>query len=93
MHWIKTTAPDGRTQYVNLNAVATMMRAEGDAWTALVLAGAVASGEGGRVAYGSTGTRETPEELLALPPVELPVAAPLAAPVVLAEAKKTRKRA
>ena len=90
MHWVKATTPDGRVQYVNLAAIPTILPApEG----AVVFLGGVGAKVDGTALYATTTTKETPEQLLALPVVTAPVAAAVAAskgPVVV---EATRKKA
>lgn len=68
MHWVRATAPDGRPQYVNL-ASATSMMPSNDG-TVIFLGGicALKDAKGAdRFQFALTSTRETPDQLFALP--------------------------
>jgi hypothetical protein len=91
MHWVKATAPDGRPQYVNL-ASATSMMPVGDG-TMIFLGGiaAVKDASGAdRFQFALTSTRETPDELFALPRIAVNMVQAIAADA--SPAKKPRKK-
>ena len=67
MHWVVAMTPEGTKALVNLAAVPSMARTEGeDAVTILFLGGVCMLGNGAMV-YAQTRVKETPEELLARP--------------------------
>ena len=77
MHWVMATTPDGKKTPINLAAIPSMDRGkldDGKGVTILFLGGMCIS-VGGEISYARTLVLESPEELFALPKVQVgPVA-------------------
>lgn len=91
MHWVRTTAPNGRENWINLASAINIL--ESDEGGSIVFFPSIAGGESGQTRYLTTAAKEHPEELLSIMPFD-PSAAPVkdAPPVTPVSKKKTGTR-